>query len=145
MADPLAPSVASHIAGRIARAQELLRRVGARDQYEPRYAGERLTEAASCCLHALALLGESRDETIALVGRGWACGRGQREAIRRHLLKLDEAADGLRCVRCLEDDGPMRPAGTVASEPSRQVREHRTCAADGLPTAIEIDTAQALR
>ena len=145
MTDPLAPSVAPHISARIRRAQDLLARVGAREIYEPHYAGVRLTEAASCCLHALALLGESRADAVALTARGWSCGRGQREALRRRLRTLEEAADGRRCVRCLEPDGPMRPAGTLAGEPSRQVFEHRTCADDGLRPIVEIDAAQAPR
>lgn len=50
-------AAAARIAEDIARAQDMLGRLGARDAYEPNYAGEKLTAAMEACAHALGMLG----------------------------------------------------------------------------------------
>jgi len=139
MPDPASRSTAPHIAERIARAHDLLGRLGQRGADEPNYTGETLAEAVRCCIEALALLDEPRDAIETLSSRAWQRGHQHREPVQRKARAREEAADGLRCVRCLERDGAMRPAGTLAGQPHRQVFEHAECADDRLAPAIEID------
>ena len=143
MPDPASRSIAPHIAARIAQARDLLGRLGERSAYEPNYTGEKLAEAARCCIEALALLDEPRDDIETLSARAWARGHQHRESLRRNLRAREEAADGLRCVRCLEREGAMRPAGTLLGQPDRQVFEHAECADDRLAAVIEIDAPEA--
>lgn len=56
--DPLAP----HIAEQIARAQDMLDRLGRRDAYEPNYTGEKLADAMRACARALGMLGDLPDD-----------------------------------------------------------------------------------
>jgi hypothetical protein len=143
MPDPLTHSSAPHIAEWIARAQDMLGRLGPRRAYEPNYTGEKLADVARCCIEALALLDEPRDDIETLSSRAWEHGHQHRESLRRNLRAREEAADGLRCVRCLEREGAMRPAGTLAGQPHRQVFEHAKCADDRLAPEIEIDATEA--
>ena len=143
MSDLVSGSIAPHIAERIARAQDMLGRLGQRSADEPNDTGEKLADAARCCIEALALLAEPRDDIETRSSRAWERGHQQRESLLSNLRAREEAADGLRCVRCLERDGAMRPAGTLAGEPNRQVFEHADCADDQLAPVIEIDATEA--
>jgi hypothetical protein len=142
MPDPRSRRTAPHVAERIARARDMPARLGPR-ACEPNDAGEKLADAARCCIEALALLDEPRDDVETLSARAWERGHQHRESLRRNLRAREEAADGLRCVRCLEREGAMRPAGTLAGLPSRHVFEHRACADDRLVPEIEIDAIEA--
>jgi hypothetical protein len=121
----------------------MLRRLGQCSAYEPNYTGGKLADAAQCCIEALALLAEPRDDIETLSSRTWERGHQHRQLLRRNQRAREEAADGLRCVRCLERDGVMRPAGTLAGQPHRQVFEHAECADDRLVPVIESDALEA--
>lgn len=131
--------IAPHIAERIARAQDMLGRLGERRAYEPNYTGEKLADAARCCLEALALLGEDASDIDSLASRAWEHGHQHREALRRRRLIREGMAAGLVCIRCGDGEGVMQPAGTVAGRPNRQVFEHPDCREHNLAVQIEVE------
>jgi hypothetical protein len=52
----------------IARAQDMLGRLGQRSVYEPNYTREKLWAASKSCAHALGALGEDPDSLMEMVG-----------------------------------------------------------------------------
>jgi len=130
-----ADRTAALVAERIARAQDMLGRLGERDAYEPNYAREKLLDAARCCIEASAILGEPRDTVEGRTGIAWELGLSLFRLERRRA----EARQGMACVRCLERGGMMTPLVGVRTVESAQVFEHQECREVGLAAAIEVE------
>lgn len=67
-----------HIAEQIARAQDMLGRLGQRDAYETNYTTEKLGSALQACATALALCGSTPEDIGMLAGKTASMGTVQR-------------------------------------------------------------------
>lgn len=70
------------IAEQIARAQDMLGRLGQRDAYEVNYTSEKLGAAMQACADALGLCGYVPDDVAELAGKSAALGWIRRTRLR---------------------------------------------------------------
>jgi hypothetical protein len=89
-----------------------------------------ITDALAYLLHLAA--SQDGESDIEMLGEHVA------DLVAAERGRADEAAQGIRCVRCLERGGPLIPLRGVRTAVSDQVFEHGRCRAEGLAVQIDV-------